>query len=133
MYDYNMYLLQFYRKLRHRDISKFHTQLSIAIFGMMLSFVAGIEQTQTVGGCVTVALLIHYFTLASVMWMAAEAWLMFQKFVIVFVRITTRYIVIVSLICWCKFHILYVVKYSLNRLLPLLINKNHCFNVISHC
>ena len=98
-----MYLLQFYRKLRHRDVSKFHAQLSIAIFGMMLSFVTGIERTQNVGGCVTVSLLVHYFSLASMMWMAAEAWLMFQKFVIIFVQITTRYIVIVSLICWRKF------------------------------
>ena len=95
-------LFHTHRKLRNRDISKFHAQLSIAIFGMMIAFVAGIEQTQSIGGCVTVSLLVQYFSLASVMWMTAEAWLMFQKFVIVFVQITTRYIVIVSLICWCE-------------------------------
>jgi len=37
-----------------------------------------------------------------VMWMGAEAVLMFQKVVIVFVNITTRYIIVVSSICWCK-------------------------------
>ena len=35
--------------------------------------------------CVTVSVLVHYFTLVSVMWMGAEALLMFQKLVIVFV------------------------------------------------
>ena len=50
-----------------------------------------------------VSVLIHYFTLVAVMWMGAEAVLMFKKLVIVFVRITTRYIVAVSLVCWCKF------------------------------
>jgi len=52
---------------------------------------------------VLVSVLIHYFTLVAVMWMGAEAVLMFQKLIIVFVRITTRYIVAVSLICWRKF------------------------------
>ena len=58
--------------------------------------------TTTYGGCVTLSLLVHYFTLVAVMWMGAEALLMFQKLVIVFVRITTKFIVIVSLICWSK-------------------------------
>ena len=49
-----------------------------------------------------VSVLIHYFTLVAVMWMGAEAVLMFQKLVIVFIRITTRYIIAVSLVCWCK-------------------------------
>ena len=69
---------------------------------MMITFVIGIQHTQSIGGCVTASLFIHYFSMASVMWMAAQAWLMFQKFVIVFVQITTRYIATVSLICWCE-------------------------------
>ena len=48
------------------------------------------------------SLLVHYFALTAVMWMGAEALLMFQKLVIVFVRITTKYIVIVSIVCWSK-------------------------------
>ena len=54
------------------------------------------------GGCVTVSVLVHYFTLVAVMWMAAEALLMFQKLVIVFVRITTKFIVGISILCWSK-------------------------------
>ena len=53
-------------------------------------------------GCLTVSLLVHYFALTAVMWMGAEALLMFQKLVVVFVRITKEYIVIVSIVCWSK-------------------------------
>ena len=77
-------------------------QLSLALLGMLLVFVVGIDRTEVFEGCVTVSVLIHYFTLVAVMWMGAEAVLMFQKLVIVFVQITTRYIIIVSLVCWCK-------------------------------
>ena len=48
----------------------------------------------------TVSVLVHYFTLVAVMWMGAEALFMFQKFVLVFFQITTRYIIILSLVCW---------------------------------
>lgn len=50
----------------------------------------------------TVSSLVHYFTLVAVMWMGAEALFMFQKLVLVFVEITTKYIIIVSAICWGK-------------------------------
>ena len=48
----------------------------------------------------TVSVLIHYFTLVAVMWMGAEALFMFQKIVVVFIQMTTRYITVLSLICW---------------------------------
>ena len=67
---------------------------------MLSVFVVGIDRTENHGGCVTVSVLVHYFTLVAVMWMGAEALLMFQKFVLVFFQITTRYIVILSLVCW---------------------------------
>ena len=54
------------------------------------------------GGCVLISGLVHYFTLVAVMWMGAEALLMFQKLVIIFVRITTKFIIAVSLVCWSK-------------------------------
>ena len=72
---------------------------------MLLVFVTGIDKTGNFGGCVTVSVLIHYFTLVAVMWMGAEAFLMFQKFVIVFVQINIRYIIVLSLICWGKWYI----------------------------
>ena len=63
---------------------------------------AGIDRTEVYGVCVAMSALLHYFTLVAVMWMGAEALLMFQKLVIVFAQITTKYIIIVSLVCWCK-------------------------------
>lgn len=88
------------RKVRQRESSKYHVQLCVAIFCMLLVFIAGIEQTSVYGVCVTVSILIHYFTLASVLWMTAEAVLMFHKLIFVFRKITTTYIVMVSCICW---------------------------------
>ena len=49
-----------------------------------------------------VSALIHYFTLVAVMFMGAEAVLMFKKLVIVFGSTSTKFFVIVSLICWRK-------------------------------
>lgn len=88
--------------LRRRDATKFHVQLCISMFIMLLVFLVGINRTSVYGGCVTVSVLIHYFTLVSVMWMGAEAVLMFQKLVLVFSKLTLKHIVIISLICWCK-------------------------------
>ena len=93
---------QIYRKLRKKDASKFHIQLCISLCCMLVVFVSGINRISIVPLCVSVGALIHYFTLVSWMWMAAEAVLMFQKIVIVFTNITWRYILIVSIVCWGK-------------------------------
>ena len=103
----NSWHCTFCRKLRDRDVSKFHIQLCTALFCLLLVFVSGIQQTSVYGGCVTVSVLIHYFTLVTWMWMGTEAMIMFQKVVIVFFRITTKFIVAVSFICWCKYIYIY--------------------------
>ena len=69
---------------------------------MLVAFSAG-GITTVYGGCMTVSVLVHYFTLVSVMWMGAEALLMFQKLVYVFYKITTKFIITVSIVCWSKF------------------------------
>ncbi len=91
-----------FRKLRDRVASKIHIQLSVALFCMLLVFVSGIDRTDDKGGCVAVSALVHYFTLAAVMWMGAESVVLFQLLVVVFVHITAKHIIIISLICWCK-------------------------------
>lgn len=104
------------RKLRSKDSSKLHIQLCAAMFCMFVVFLFGIgldkageedfgisiDKTQNIGGCVVVSVLIHYFTLVTFMVMAAESLLMFQKLVVVFVQITTPYLVMTSILCWCK-------------------------------
>lgn len=96
------------RRIRKRDASKYHVQLCVAIFCMMLVFVTGIEQTDDYGGCVSVSVLIHYFTLAAIFWMAAEALLMFRKLVFVFERTTNNFIIVVSIACWGKYAVAHV-------------------------
>ena len=67
---------------------------------MLLVFLVGVNRTESTIGCTVSSVLIHYFTLASVFWMGAEAVLMFKKLIIVFGRISTTFIVVISLICW---------------------------------
>ena len=92
-----------YRKLCQRDVSKFQIQFCVSLFFMLIVFASGINRTQVYGVCVTMSALIHYFTLVTWMWMGSLAVNMYQKLVIVFVHISTRYIIAVSLVCWCKF------------------------------
>ena len=96
------------RKIREKDISKYHIQLCFSLLCMylltLILVVLSAEKVSTIyGGCVSLSLLVHYFTLVVVMWMGAEALLMFQKLVIVFARVTAKFIIIVSVICWSKF------------------------------
>ena len=82
--------------------------MSLAILLMLLvSFVLVVMSAEDLvalyGGCMTVSVLVHYFTLVAVMWMGAEALLMFQKLVYVFYQITTKFIVSVSIVCWSKY------------------------------
>lgn len=97
------------RKLRQKDTSKYHIQLSLAILFMLIVafFVVAFsaEKVEALyGGCVTMSVLVHYFALVAVLWMGAEALLMFQKLVIVFSRITTKFIISVSTVCWSKYN-----------------------------
>ena len=108
---YYVFVIQYHiisRELRQRDASKYHIQLSLSILLMLLvSFVlvalSAEDVTALYEGCVTVSVLVHYFTLVAVMWMGAEALLMLQKLVYVFYKITTKFIVSVSIVCWSMF------------------------------
>ena len=110
-------LCSYYRKLRKKDASKYHIQLSLAMLFMLsvsLALVALSVQGKTdpYGGCVMVSILVHYFILVAVMWMGAEALLMFQKLVIIFTRVTTKFMVYVSIICWSKYDIILSMEVS---------------------
>ena len=77
-----------------------HVQLAISLILMLVVFVAGIDRTENKTGCIIVGVLLHYLILVAWMWMAAEALLLFQKLVIVFVKLSLKYLIIVSVICW---------------------------------
>jgi len=92
--------------MRPRDVTKLHFQLCIALFCLLLVFMVGIDRNENEVVCTAMSALIQYFTLAAVLWMGADALLLFLKLIIVLGKITNlfdKYIVIVSLICWCKF------------------------------
>ena len=95
-----------FRKLREKDISIYHIQLSLSMIFMFIASFALIalsvkNSTDPYGGCVTVSVLVHYFTLVAV-WMAAIALFIFQKVMFVFHKITTKFTVGVSIVCWSK-------------------------------
>ena len=90
------------RKLRAREVSKFHIQLCLSSIFLLIVFVAGIDRVSVRAGCITAGVLAHYFALVAWMWTGAEALLMFQKLVIVFTDITWKYLTAVSILCWSK-------------------------------
>ena len=56
-------------------------QLCGALFVVIVTFVTGIEQTDRPLVCTSVAVILHYFTLVSFMWMLMEAAFMYHAFV----------------------------------------------------
>ena len=110
----------FIRKLRQRDVTKFHVQMAIAMLLMLVVFMAGFDRTETKPGCVTVGVLLHYLILVAFSWLAAEAELMFLKLVIIFTTLSLKYIVFTSIICWGK--ILMVFRQVIMLILPLILS-----------
>ena len=91
------------RKLRQRDSSKLHVQLSIALICLLVVFATGVNRTEVTQVCITVGVVLHYFLLVTWMWMGAESLLLFLKLVVVFVKITKKHLIIMSIICWGKY------------------------------
>ncbi|XP_019613644.1 PREDICTED: adhesion G protein-coupled receptor L3-like [Branchiostoma belcheri] len=58
--------------------------LCVALLAILITFLAGIDQTASPVGCTAVAALLHYFLLAALMWMAVEAVMIFLAAVMVF-------------------------------------------------
>ena len=94
-----------HRKLRQRDSTVLRIQFCIAMILMLISFAAGIERVQLFEVCVTISALIHYLTLVSLLWMAAEALLVFQK-AIISTNVSRKFFFIVTIVCWCKYIVL---------------------------
>ena len=91
-----------FRSNRKKISTAVHMQLCVSIFLMFLVFLVGVDRTENEHVCAAMSYLIHYFTMASVMWMFAEAVCMVKSFLIVFGKITTKFIVSLSLCAWGK-------------------------------
>ena len=65
-------------------------------------YILAFHATAVSGLCVLAGVLVHYFLLATFFSMAADAILIFNKIIFVFVKIP-RYVPIATIISWCKF------------------------------
>ena len=72
------------------------------IVALALVILSAGDITPHYGGCLIISIVVHYFALVSTMLMAAEALLMFRKLATPFEKITSKYNIIASVICWSK-------------------------------
>ena len=82
---------------------KFYLQLCLALLCMYIVFLAGINRTKHYIGCVVVSVLLHYFTLASVLWMSAICSFLFWIMVVnpfAKARFNCCRMAIITIICW---------------------------------
>lgn len=91
--DWQKPLLNFFidRKLRKGRAQQTLFNLALAMLCSWVIFLVGIKQTYHFIGCLIVAILLHYFILASFMWMLMEAFLQYLTFVKVLGTYVTRY------------------------------------------
>ena len=63
----------YFRRFRKKNSQKVLIFLAVCLLARDVVFMVGIERTETYAGCVTVAVLLHYFLLCSFAWMFVEA------------------------------------------------------------
>ncbi|XP_071789474.1 adhesion G-protein coupled receptor G7-like [Asterias amurensis] len=88
------------KKLRTKRPRQILICFSFSLLGLYLVFLTGIEATKPAVGCTIVAVLIHFFTLASVAWMAVEATNMYLLFVKVLNANVSHFMLIASVTAW---------------------------------
>ena len=76
--------------------------LSVALILTIIVFLAGIR-AKDLKGCQAVAVLIHYFVLASFMWMAVEGFNLYLSFVKVMNTGISRFMLKSSIFAWGMF------------------------------
>lgn len=89
--QYFIFCLLFCRKLRKGRAQQTLFNLALSMLCSWVIFLIGIKQTYHFIGCLIVAILLHYFILASFMWMLMEAFLQYLTFVKVLGTYVTRY------------------------------------------
>ena len=97
-----------FRKLRSSRQRIILIHFCFSLLFLYVVFISGIDTA--VGsdvGCVTVAALIHYFTLTTMMWMGVEARNLYSKLVTVFEPESDWFMKVASLIAWGKNFILF--------------------------
>ncbi|CAL1538527.1 unnamed protein product [Lymnaea stagnalis] len=90
------------RKLRRDNPSKILINLCLALLSSNLVFLIGMQDYtfDNTSSCKVVAVLLHYFLLASMTWMAVEAFYMYLALILVFKTYFTNFILKCSLVGW---------------------------------
>ena len=74
--------------------------LCISLMLLLIVFIAGAGRTENLIGCRIVALLLHYLTLSSIMWMGVEGYNMYMSFVQVMATYQSKFMLKASLVAW---------------------------------
>lgn len=94
-------MLVIFRNLRKKLPPKILICLCFSLLILLVVFLAGVEQTDSNGGCKAVAVLIHYFTLSTFCWMAVEGLNLYRCFVKIFKKgSATKFLKKASLFAW---------------------------------
>ena len=88
--------------MRKNQPQRILISLCVALLGLYIVFLAGVDATGSRVGCIIVAVLLHYFTLASLMWMAVEAVNMYLLFVKVLNAYVSKFMIKASIVAWGK-------------------------------
>ena len=99
-----LWSLVFYRSLRNKLPRQILISFCFSLLCLYVVFVFGIERTKPEAVCVSVSVLLHYFTLTSIAWMAVEAFNMYVLFVYVIGRWAhiSKFLLKASLLAWGK-------------------------------
>ncbi|KAI8481574.1 hypothetical protein Bbelb_406740 [Branchiostoma belcheri] len=81
--------------------------LCLALLATLIIFLAGINRTTSPIGCMVVAALLHYFLLASLMWMAVEAVNLYRAVVQVFDSVSGHFIIKAGAVAWAGLILLF--------------------------
>ncbi|XP_072179699.1 uncharacterized protein [Diadema setosum] len=85
---------------RKRQPQRIHINLCVALLGLYLVFVIGIDRHSPTSGCIAIGFLIHYFLLASMAWMLVEAVYMYVLFVTVHSGTVSKFLRIATVSAW---------------------------------
>ena len=90
--------------MRTKAPSQILLSFCIALFLTLVVFLAAAERSKTssMTGCRVAAIALHYFVLATFMWMAITAFNMYQSFVKVIPKHRSHFLLKCSLVGWGK-------------------------------
>ena len=95
-----MLLLNFHSDLRHSNAQTILCHLCIALIGLLVSYFIVATRTPKTTGCLVSSLFVHYFLLATFLWMGVEGVNMYLAFVKVMSAHVPRFIPKAVVVGW---------------------------------